>query len=247
MRGIRTPKSPEVKYRRQLDGLTRRLRDDISVNIIPLLKQLEPQYVNDGYATTLEEVFDNLRRNYSSIGDQARIVSNDFVENSNSVNKKRFYKSMNDAVGIDLQNIIQSEGLEDILVGTTRANVNLIKSIPDEYFKKIETIVFSNTTQGANAGSMIDQIKKIGHSTTKRARLIARDQSSKLNSALSQQRQQNLGIEEYIWRTSGDERVRDDHKANNGKTFRWDQPPKKTGHPGQDIQCRCIAQAIINI
>lgn len=211
------------------------------------MKQLEPQYVNDGYATTLEEVFDNLRRNYSSIGDQARIVSNDFVENSNSVNKKRFYKSMNDAVGIDLQNIIQSEGLEDILVGTTRANVNLIKSIPDEYFKKIETIVFSNTTQGANAGSMIDQIKKIGHSTTKRARLIARDQSSKLNSALSQQRQQNLGIEEYIWRTSGDERVRDDHKANNGKTFRWDQPPKKTGHPGQDIQCRCIAQAIINI
>lgn len=239
---MRTPKSPEVKYRRQLVGLTERLRNDVNTTIVPLLKQLEPLYVNDGYASTLEEAFDNLRRNYVDIAKQAKIVSNSFVENSNNTNKDRFYKTMEKAVGINLQNIIQDEGLNDILVATTRENVGLIKSIPDEYFKKIETMVFSNVTQGAKSGSMISKIKEIGHSTTKRARLIARDQSSKINSALSQQRQQNLGVEEYVWLTSDDDRVRDTHKANNGKTFRWDDPPKKTGHPGQDIQCRCVAQ-----
>ena len=94
---------------------------------------------------------------------------------------------------------------------------------------------------------MIKQIQKIGRNTTKRAKLIARDQSSKLNSALNQQRQQNFGVEEYVWRTSGDERVRDNHRSKNGKTFRWDDPPKDTGHPGQDVQCRCVAQPIINM
>ena len=224
-----------------------RLKNDINTTIIPLLVGLQSEYVNDAYARTLEEAFDNLRKGYAGINIQAQIVANSFVEGADSTNKRSFYKAMESAVGVDLGSIVQNEGLEDILVATTRENVSLIKSIPEEYFKKIETAVFTGTTQGSTAGSMISQIRKINGDNAKRAKLIARDQSSKLNSALSQQRQQNLGIEEYIWRTSGDERVREDHKRNNGKIFRWDSPPKKTGHPGQDIQCRCVAQAILNL
>ncbi len=44
----------------------------------------------------------------------------------------------------------------------------------------------------------------------------------------------------YIWRTSGDEKVRPSHAANNGKIFAWKNPPA-TGHPGQDYNCRCWA------
>lgn len=220
---------------------------DIRTTIIPLLRQLQPEYINDGYAQTLEQAFDGLRLGYNRLDQNAKIVSSAFVEGTNNVNKARFYKAMEDAVGVNVSSIIQNEGLEDILVATTRENVNLIKSIPAEYFSKIETIVFTNTTQGSTAGSMIKQIQKLNKSTVKRAKLIARDQSSKLNSALNQQRQQNLGIEEYVWRTSGDERVRADHKSKNGKTFRWDNPPKDTGHPGADIQCRCVAQPIIKL
>ena len=244
---MKTPKTPEVKYRRQLQSLTARLRRDVNDQIVPLLKQFESEYVNDAYARTLEQAFENLRKSYIDIGKQAKIVSNSFVENTNGANKSRFYNAMEDAVGVNLETIIQGEGLDDVLIASTQENVALIRSIPEEYFKKIETLVYSSTTQGDTAGSMIKQIQKIGKTTTQRAKLIARDQSSKLNSVLSQQRQQNLGVEEYVWRTSGDERVRDNHKSKNGKTFRWDKPPKDTGHPGQDIQCRCVAQPIIKI
>lgn len=249
---MKTPKSPEVRYRRQLDILTRKLRNDVNTNIVPLLRELQPEYVNDSsfkdaYARTLEEAFNRLRRSYSDINQNAQIVANSFVTNSNQVNKQRFYSAMNEAVGVNLQSIVQNEDLEDILVATTRENVSLIRSIPEEYFKKIESIVFTGTTQGNTAGSMIQQIQKTGKVTTNRAKLIARDQSSKLNSALTQQRSQNLGVEEYIWRTAGDERVRDSHRSKNGKVFRWDDPPKDTGHPGQDIQCRCVAQPIIKV
>ncbi len=247
IRPIRTPKSPEVRYRNTLRSLSAKLRHDVNTQIIPLLKQFQSEYINDAYAKTLEQAFDRLRKSYSDINTNARIVSESFVTNSEQVNKQRFYSSMEDAVGVNLQSIIQNEGLEDILVATTRENVGLIRSIPEEYFKKIESIVFTGTTQGNAAGSMIKQIQKTGKVTDNRAKLIARDQSSKLNSALTQQRAQNLGVEEYVWRTAGDERVRESHRTKNGKVFRWDDPPKDTGHPGQDIQCRCVAQPIIKL
>lgn len=36
--------------------------------------------------------------------------------------------------------------------------------------------------------------------------------------------------------------MRASHVANNGKIFSWDNPPK-TGHPGEDFGCRCIAES----
>lgn len=244
---VRTPKTPEVRYRKHLESLVRQLRRDINNNVIPVLRQFESEYVNDAYAQTLEQVFNNLRLAYRDINVNARKVASEFVNQTNNVNKTRFYKSVENAIGINIQSIVQNEGLEDILVATTRENVNLISSISDQYLSKIETLVFTNTTQGSTAGSMIKQIQKVGSTTAKRAKLIARDQSSKLNSAINQQRQQNLGVEEYVWRTSQDDRVRPNHASKNGKTFRWDDPPKDTGHPGQDIQCRCVAQPIIKV
>jgi SPP1 gp7 family putative phage head morphogenesis protein len=48
----------------------------------------------------------------------------------------------------------------------------------------------------------------------------------------------------YIWRTSGDNKVRATHAANNGKIFAWDNPPE-TGHPGEDYNCRCTAEPYV--
>ena len=47
------------------------------------------------------------------------------------------------------------------------------------------------------------------------------------------------------WLTSDDERVRPSHREKVGKFFRWDDPPADTGHPGADIQCRCVAIAAL--
>lgn len=208
---------------------------------------LEPEYRKDSFASTLEEAFKNLRNLYSDIEPRASVISSQFVSSSNTVNRNRFYNAMEEAIGVNVSSIIQNEGIEDILKASTRENVSLIKSIPDEFFKQIEGVVYRGTTQGLKGSSLIREIRRIGNVTTKRANLIARDQSSKLNSNLNQQRQQNLGVEEYIWRISDDHRVRESHRKNRNKVFRWDSPPPETGHPGHDIQCRCIAEPIINI
>ena len=68
----------------------------------------------------------------------------------------------------------------------------------------------------------------------------------------SQELMRDAGVEEYIWSTSGDSRVRESHKKLNGKRFRWDDPPvvdEKTGrrcHPGEDYECRCVALAVFD-
>jgi hypothetical protein len=50
----------------------------------------------------------------------------------------------------------------------------------------------------------------------------------------------------YIWRTAGDDKVRASHAANDGKIIAWDNPPT-TGHPGEDINCRCVAEPYYGI
>jgi len=133
----------------------------------------------------------------------------------------------------------------------------------DDHLKEIQSVVWSEVTQGSSAQSMIqqiggiiqrnDQVVPVATKYKGRAKLIARDQTAKLNADLNQTRQEALGIEEYRWVTAKDDRVRPTHAANEGKIFRWDarpgQPgyPNATGHPGKDIQCRCIAQPIINL
>ena len=226
--------------------MVRKITDAVNRDVVPLLRSFESEYVNDSYSITIAAVLDRLVRTFSDIDKEANSVANEFVMAVNTKNKDRFYKSIDKALGVNLQSIIQNEGLEDALFSSTRENVSLIKSIPNEYFKKLETIVYTNTTQGTKATSIIKQIRKLHNTTESRAKLIARDQTSKINSALNQQRQQNLGVEEYVWVTSGDERVRPSHARNNGKTFRWDDPPS-TGHPGSEIQCRCVAQPVINL
>ena len=60
---------------------------------------------------------------------------------------------------------------------------------------------------------------------------------------INQLRQQDLGIETYIWRSRDDAKVRDRHAANDDQVFRWDTPPEG-GHPGQAYNCRCHAEPV---
>lgn len=54
-------------------------------------------------------------------------------------------------------------------------------------------------------------------------------------------RQRDLGIEQYVWQTVGDEKVRASHSARNGGVYRWDSNDEK---PGEASNCRCSARQV---
>lgn len=47
----------------------------------------------------------------------------------------------------------------------------------------------------------------------------------------------------YIWCTVGDEKVREEHAARNGKIYSFGDPPNGE-NPGEDYNCRCWAEPV---
>ncbi len=127
-------------------------------------------------------------------------------------------------------------------------NVSLIESLRDETLKRFESQVLVDFQQGVRAETMaaelLSSVNPVVTNAKARASLIARDQIAKLNGQMTQLRQQDMGVERYRWRTMGDHRVRETHQELNGLIFSWDDPPE-VGHPGEDYQCRCYAEPVL--
>jgi len=246
-RGVSEDRSVRAKFNKDLQQIANELIKETKSELIESLRSFESEYIQDSYADTLGNIISSLSSRWINISRHAKLIAGEMVGGIDEKNKKRFYKSLQNATSINLNSIISEEGLQPMLTSSINENVGLIKSIPDEYFKKLNTIVNQGTTRGKSSGGIIKDILALGKSTKKRAKLIARDQTQKVNAAITQGRQKNLGITEYIWRTSRDEKVRPAHKSKNGKRFKWSDPPADTGHPGEDIQCRCIAEPVITL
>lgn len=79
-------------------------------------------------------------------------------------------------------------------------------------------------------------------------RIWLREQSIQ-NAKRDRVQQMNLGITHYTWESAGDARTCAACAANDGKRFRWDNPPA-TGHPGESTcceegHCRCVAIPVV--
>jgi len=167
---------------------------------------------------------------------------------------KEWKKVVKNTLGIDLlDDYYLGEFYREQLKKWTEENVGLIKTIPHNALGKMEDIVLKAYSAGRPTSAIVKEIQRAYGTEKRHARLIARDQMAKLNASIAKHQQQDAGVEEYEWSTTGDGRVRERHRALNGKTFRWDNPPVvdlRTGrrcHPGEDYQCRCVARPKFNI
>lgn len=155
------------------------------------------------------------------------------------------------------------QGLSPWINSFVDKNVDLIQSVAAEQLGEMEDLVSDATTGQVRVESLADDIMERFNVTESRAELIARDQTLKANANLTQLRQQQAGVTQYIWTCSGDERVRgrpggvwaksdSDHWSLDGQTCDWANPPitnPKTGarnHPGEDYQCRCTATPLVD-
>lgn len=166
---------------------------------------------------------------------------------------KEWNRAVKSTLGIDIrEDYYLGAFYSDQLDKWVLDNVGLIKTIPEDTLDKMCDIVYDGFTRGKTTTRMVKEIQQTYGVSRRRAELIARDQTAKLNGQIQQAQQMDAGITEYIWYTCMDSRVRDRHRELHGKKFRWDDPPvvdEKSGrrcHPGQDYQCRCIARPVFN-
>ncbi|KRP76694.1 phage head morphogenesis protein [Pseudomonas lactis] len=181
----------------------------------PELKRLKRDYIADakptldGWTDDILAAIRGVSRRFSSslFESQIQRVAASTISRAEADNAEDFRKSVNQAVGVDFQLITLPKGMQDYLEASTAENVNLIKSIPDEYFKNVETIVLGGMKDGLAPTAIAKQIQEQTGVSARRAKLIARDQVSQLNADLTEKRQAAAGIEFYKSEDAGDQRV----------------------------------------
>lgn len=215
---VRPSQDAESFYRGQLRALVRNMSQQLYEVLRPELTRLKPQYIGDSLVTLdgwTDDILAVIRR-VSSIfaanlfDQQARRVAAGTISRAEADNAEEFRKSVNRAVGVDFELITKPKGMVDYLEASTAENVNLIKSIPQEYFQRVETIVLGGMKSGLAPTAIAKQIQEQTGVSARRAKLIARDQVSQLNSDLTRQRQTAAGIEFYRVETANDQRVSGD-------------------------------------
>ena len=178
---------------------------------------------------------------------QAENIANGFVSRGDAQNHAEVSTNLKNQTGIDLSAYLRnSPNIVERVNELTVSNIQLIKSIRTQYLDKVQNAVMQAMVQGTLNKDLAEQLKKLGKDVESRAMLIARDQSSKLNAALTRARHEEAGIKKYMWSTSGDERVRESHAEKDGQIFEYTNPPADTGHPGHDVNCRCVQIPVLD-
>lgn len=261
--GVRLDSATALWYRKQLLEYIALMEEDINNTIIKELERKEFEYVKDGFVADFARSLGILEARWLLTNSTASVLASGVVGKLDKTTKERLNKVVSSGLGVDIAQIVSSEGLTNTIGGAIETNVSLIKSIPEQYLDKIRNIIMNDTVKGRSAKSMIEQIQEVGSVTRNRAKLIARDQSNKINGDLTRERQQASGIRAFRWRTVGDDAVRESHKKRSGKVYAWspadvgkrladgtvllDPTVDDIGFPGEDIQCRCIAEPIIEL
>jgi len=198
----------------------------------------------DGYVDDFERVmrdFEVAFYDKHPVNSRQAMSEGVFVSVENQ-NKRYYQKSVVQVAAVSP--IVSEPWLVDEAAAFVKSNTKLITKMSEEHFARVEQATLAGLRDGKLTTDIAKDLEKQLKIPKNKAKLIARDQTSKLVSNLNQYRQKELGIKEYVWSTVGDNRVRDEHVALEGQVFSWDNPPSE-GNPGEAINCRCVAIPII--
>lgn len=270
---VNDPKRIEWAARRALSKLTSPIKDEIQL----VLDQIE---INP-YITPAEvgRRLDEIRKKYQIQFDAlAPEISRNWVTDVNEYNREKTMETLRQALGIDVGSVINEKIQQDLDMMMYEAAM-YIKTIPNELVLKVADRVlqhYKGIPMPENR-TLMGQIREEFKVSDGRAKVLARDQTAKMNCSISAIRQKSIGIDKYIWETSRDRRVvgtpgglykkinplHKNHYKMQGLMCRWDDPTvysddkgktwKKrdsdmpNNHPGDDILCRCRPAPYIDI
>jgi SPP1 gp7 family putative phage head morphogenesis protein len=228
--------------------------DRVAQEVLPAAISARVQLMRDGL-NWFERAMRALRDLLDGLVDGAREEIKRAFETEDQRHSRRFNEAARAAIGIDLGRVIVGEGLTNNIEAAVQRNVALIRGLTGDVAKRLESSLLQALTQGVNNAEIAKIIGREFGISRKRAALIARDQAASFNGNLNRIRQTAMGVTEYVWSSSLDSRVRGNpegkypratpsHWAREGKTFKWSEPPEG-GAPGEAIQCRCVAKAVI--
>ena len=264
---IAGPRQIERRYRARLVRMVKAIETQIHERLIaelPRLAQMRDATSprRDSWDLEIERLIAGLTVFGSRQAESIISDLGEFADGVNKFNRASFARAMANVIGVDFTSGADGQWLQIEMRSWASENAALIKSIPERMMTDVEGIAQRALRTGADPRETAREIRRRFGVTESRARLIASDQVSKLNAAITQSRNQALGLDLYVWSSSSDERVRDSHVAMEGRLCRWDDPtvysdddgqtwkPRSSiggeeQHPGMAVRCRCVSRAVI--
>lgn len=204
----------ESEYRGYMQKIIKEMAEEVRIGLLPIIKRNKHNYIGDakvidGWSDDVTAFFDAFRAKWTSFlfRNKVRTDIQRPLSMAESNTTAQFLKNVNEAVGVDVSSMLKSEGIENIMTSALQENLSLVTSLPDEYLKRIESIIYNGMQSGRYPTAIAKELQKATGISWRRSKVIARDQMAKINSAVDSERSQNLGIEYYRWSTSSDLRV----------------------------------------
>ncbi len=148
-------------------------------------------------------------------------------------------------------NFKMTPAVRDVARATVEQNVQLIRTIPQQYLAGVQGDVMRSVQTGRDIGQLAKSLQQKYGVTKRRAAFIARDQNNKATSAIQKARQLDLGLDRGVWmHSTGGKTPRPKHVRADGEEFDL-QKGMKVGDdggwvmPGEEPNCRCVWRAVI--
>lgn len=252
----RRPLNIQREYTKDLDQMVKYLRTLYEEDVFPKLPAIVDKaqaHRKDGLKkdTSADDV-DNVM-NHVQIRFQQKYskpvkssIARNIGTKINRFSKGIFEDQVKTLVGTNV--FVSEPWLEEKMAGFVKENVDYITKWSDDLKGQAEGIIMRGARTGTAPSDIADELKDRIGVVGSRYDMIARDQTLKFNGDLSRARNEDLGLDQYTWSGSLDERERDWHRELEGELFSYDDPPMgggtsedEEGNPSEGINCRCNA------
>lgn len=184
------------------------------------------------------------------IGQQSVLDSNPFLDAFfravNESHAKKWAALVNSSTKVNPWPYIDLEEASDGIAQFMQRVTSLISDINEKTRADVSEIIWDGLVNKRRPRDVGKDIAEKMQVSRKRANFIASDQANKFNAYLTELRQEEAGIDEFMWETAKDGRVRREHAALQGRVFKWKKPPS-VGLPGTPPRCRCTGRAHIDL
>lgn len=254
-----------IWYNRQLDALAKAMLADYKSEIAKVMQKgtMREFYAQDASPSDLmKKLMSRLDSKWKDIyRGFAKQTAKEFTEKVDETSKASTVFSLS-AAGVKEPRTTYNENVANTLQAASDFNNTLITGIQVDAHEKIYNAIMLSLTspnpEEQGQKGITKALQETGDFTKNRAKLIARDQNSKLYSSLNVDRMKQNGIEKFKWMHSSAGKVpRESHLKMDGHIFSFDDPELwkeggdfglrkgDLGPPGWAINCRCRAVPVI--
>lgn len=201
----------------------------------------------------LAQFYADMESLQNDLGSWALGVAGTMLKRTSDADYRAWLK-LSETINRGIKTKLREAGTGVVFDTLQREQEELIKTIPSYAAESVHAMAEDAMRNGQRFEDLVTDIKSRWRDLGEfKARRIARTECSRARANFTEARAKAIGSPGYIWRTSGDGRVRPMHAKLNGTFHRWDEPPAcdigKGGelihsHPGAVFNCRCVAQPL---